>query len=494
MVKITPSTPLPDMWPVSASDLVELDKIPPHLRFFYAGAIEASRTKDSKESKNSEQSNDSKQSNDSREPMSSPTSLRFAPHRAFALLKSERGSDDQKKKTSSSSPLTASNLRRLEHGPYVAMPDSKISEGFAEGFVAQLLAEDADSDTLSPPNQEVPQRSLHDELREAKSSIAPSEALSNESSTVGSEVSERAPVIITKGGPTVEKLSEALGNFFAKYGKTQGKPQVKPPFKPKAKCAGNPKPVQPEVIVAPFDAAPTATAISKPVDLGTIAGSTLKPKTTIVPLAETTTAATTAKPAEPKATAASLHGTATAAPNLKPVPPKTIAFPLIKPSTAVANPEPIQPQTAASLIAGNELANVAKRPLAPIKARERIQAAKLSTKFPCKYPSCLEGFDTSFGLKDHMNRVHEHCRTCDMDFDGFEAIHSHKLNTPDRHITCPKCSEDFKTFGGLNRHVYQVWRRSRLPLLPLMMVDASSTSELGLSWLWRKLSQSCGHD
>ena len=92
--------------------------------------------------------------------------------------------------------------------------------------------------------------------------------------------------------------------------------------------------------------------------------------------------------------------------------------------------------------------------------REGHSAMKYSMNFPCKYRTCIEGFNKTDQLERHMYQVHEFCEPCGLHFEDFEELHQHKLALPDRHITCPKCSQDFQTDGGLRLHVYQVSEHS----------------------------------
>ena len=96
--------------------------------------------------------------------------------------------------------------------------------------------------------------------------------------------------------------------------------------------------------------------------------------------------------------------------------------------------------------------------------------AKYSKKFPCNHEYCMASYRTAIDLQDHKEEFHEFCKKCDLDFENGDLYHLHKLEAWKKHITCPLCSEDFKSSGGRDRHIKQVSlgpERSWLPLTQL---------------------------
>jgi hypothetical protein len=80
---------------------------------------------------------------------------------------------------------------------------------------------------------------------------------------------------------------------------------------------------------------------------------------------------------------------------------------------------------------------------------------KMGKAFPCTYPKCPFGFESSKLLKKHKLDQHDYCKKCDMDFGDFQEHLDHKVGSPN-HITCPVCGEDFKSSGGRDTHIIAV--------------------------------------
>jgi hypothetical protein len=73
----------------------------------------------------------------------------------------------------------------------------------------------------------------------------------------------------------------------------------------------------------------------------------------------------------------------------------------------------------------------------------------------CTYDSCNELFDTLKDMKRHKVNAdwHYYCKKCDLDFNRDFDRFLHKISTPAKHITCPDCGRDERTWTGLRRHV-----------------------------------------
>ncbi|SLM38354.1 Zinc finger, C2H2-like [Lasallia pustulata] len=83
-----------------------------------------------------------------------------------------------------------------------------------------------------------------------------------------------------------------------------------------------------------------------------------------------------------------------------------------------------------------------------------MSASTQSNPFSCTYEGCLGRFQTKGQLKHHKITRHDYCITCDLDFKDDAAFLVHKVGS-EKHITCPVCSEDFRSTDGRDRHVRQ---------------------------------------
>lgn len=80
---------------------------------------------------------------------------------------------------------------------------------------------------------------------------------------------------------------------------------------------------------------------------------------------------------------------------------------------------------------------------------------KTEQSYPCPYETCALGFGTLKILKKHKQDRHDYCIKCNLDFKDFQDHLDHKVTSPN-HITCPVCSEDFKSSGGRDAHILAV--------------------------------------
>ena len=83
------------------------------------------------------------------------------------------------------------------------------------------------------------------------------------------------------------------------------------------------------------------------------------------------------------------------------------------------------------------------------------RSIKHESNFPCTYEKCTLGFRDQKALKNHKELEHDFCRVCDEDYDNWEKLLEHKMNSVD-HITCGVCGEDFRSESGRDKHVHQV--------------------------------------
>ena len=83
------------------------------------------------------------------------------------------------------------------------------------------------------------------------------------------------------------------------------------------------------------------------------------------------------------------------------------------------------------------------------------KSAKISSKFPCSYMDCTRGFTSKTDKDNHKEEEHDYCRLCDEDFDDFDGLLQHKIES-EAHICCCVCSMDFRSEGGRDRHQRQV--------------------------------------
>ena len=80
------------------------------------------------------------------------------------------------------------------------------------------------------------------------------------------------------------------------------------------------------------------------------------------------------------------------------------------------------------------------------------KGAKFYKPFPCTYKNCNLGFDSFKALQSHKVENHEYCKMCDHDCDDFQDLLDHKMLSP-KHITCHVCGEDFRSGGGRDGHI-----------------------------------------
>lgn len=95
----------------------------------------------------------------------------------------------------------------------------------------------------------------------------------------------------------------------------------------------------------------------------------------------------------------------------------------------------------------------------PMNSGTAAKSAKHSSRFPCSYEDCTQGFERERELKVHKHDNHDYCRVCDEDFDDDKELLRHKINS-DYHICCCVCGDDFHSEGGRDRHQRQVSNQS----------------------------------
>lgn len=81
------------------------------------------------------------------------------------------------------------------------------------------------------------------------------------------------------------------------------------------------------------------------------------------------------------------------------------------------------------------------------------KSAKFDSPFPCSYNDCTLGFVKLRDLKRHKDKVHDWCSKCELDFDDDLALINHKRATPDIHLCCAYCGDDFQCEAGRARHI-----------------------------------------
>lgn len=94
-------------------------------------------------------------------------------------------------------------------------------------------------------------------------------------------------------------------------------------------------------------------------------------------------------------------------------------------------------------------------PSAKMDAGKATRSIKYNSNFPCTYEKCSRGFMNKKAFKDHKEEEHDYCRECDEDYDNWEELLKHKLNS-ERHICCGVCGQDFRSESGRDKHVRQV--------------------------------------
>ena len=99
-------------------------------------------------------------------------------------------------------------------------------------------------------------------------------------------------------------------------------------------------------------------------------------------------------------------------------------------------------------------------PSAKMDAGKATRSIKYNSNFPCTYEHCTRGFMNKKAFKDHKEEEHDYCRDCDKDYDNWDELLEHKMNS-DNHICCGVCGQDFRSESGRDKHVRQV-RRSDL--------------------------------
>ena len=91
----------------------------------------------------------------------------------------------------------------------------------------------------------------------------------------------------------------------------------------------------------------------------------------------------------------------------------------------------------------------------------------------CTYEDCSKRFDTEKEMKYHKKDepAHNYCKRCNRDCTDWEDLVQHKVQAmapflkgrktfgadeSPAHIVCEFCGEDFKSFGGREKHRKQV--------------------------------------
>ena len=91
----------------------------------------------------------------------------------------------------------------------------------------------------------------------------------------------------------------------------------------------------------------------------------------------------------------------------------------------------------------------------------------------CTYPDCIMRFHTEKDMKRHKKNdpKHDYCKKCDVDCKDWTELTQHKVekmapwlqgrmkynhDESPVHIVCEFCGEDFKSFGGRDKHRKQV--------------------------------------
>ena len=86
-------------------------------------------------------------------------------------------------------------------------------------------------------------------------------------------------------------------------------------------------------------------------------------------------------------------------------------------------------------------------------------------------------------LKNHKEEEHDYCRVCDEDYDNWDKLLEHKMNSVN-HITCGVCGEDFRSESGRDKHVHQVRQIDILGFVTLLTVSVSPyPTRSRVSWL-----------
>ena len=130
----------------------------------------------------------------------------------------------------------------------------------------------------------------------------------------------------------------------------------------------------------------------------------------------------------------------------------------------------------------------------PAKNHERESSGKMvagkisrsikhESKFPCTYEKCTRGFMDQKALKNHKEEEHDYCRVCDEDYDNWDNLLEHKMNSFN-HITCGVCGEDFRSESGRDKHVHQVRQIDIFGYATLLTFSVSPYPPRGrVSWL-----------
>ena len=90
-----------------------------------------------------------------------------------------------------------------------------------------------------------------------------------------------------------------------------------------------------------------------------------------------------------------------------------------------------------------------------VDAGKATRSIKYDSNFPCTYEKCSRGFMNKKAFKDHKEEEHAYCRDCDEDYDNWDKLLEHKMNS-DNHICCGVCGQDFRSESGRDKHVRQV--------------------------------------
>lgn len=99
--------------------------------------------------------------------------------------------------------------------------------------------------------------------------------------------------------------------------------------------------------------------------------------------------------------------------------------------------------------------NQNSEPSGKMDAAKSTRSIKYNSNFPCTYENCTRGFMNKKAFKDHKEEQHDYCRDCDEDYDNWDNLLEHKLNS-DNHICCGVCGQDFRSESGRDKHVRQV--------------------------------------
>lgn len=101
---------------------------------------------------------------------------------------------------------------------------------------------------------------------------------------------------------------------------------------------------------------------------------------------------------------------------------------------------------------------------------QRFKPAALVTPLvPCIYhiSGCKKTFDIREELEQHVlrnlttDKDHEWCYECNLGFADIKAIRHHWVVSPVHEFACPVCAREFKSEGGLQRHIKQDYTKKK---------------------------------